>query len=145
MIINAGIIAILLDGFKRGIVFVFFAVLAATLIAIEYQAPNFVVGYGSQLTRCLDSSFGFFVCLVSNAVFFAVFVDSYFKERQRSDQYFSKLEEQKKEIEAKNKILEKNNAELKKSKEKVEGLNKLLYEEKQKLEKLSITDVLTVL
>ncbi len=64
-------------------------------------------------------------------------------EFQKSEQYLASLEEKNKEIEDKNKMLEESNAEYIKAKEKAEELNKLLYEEKQKLQKLSITDYTT--
>lgn len=143
MIVNAGIIAVLLAGSKRTVVLALFVVVVGALIAIEYRMPGFVTGYESELIRYLDSSFGFFVCLFSNAVFFAVLVDSYANERQRAEQYFATLKEQNMDIEAKNRMLEKSNRELKEAKEKAEELNRLLYEEKQKLQKLSITDDLT--
>lgn len=143
MIINAGIIAVLLGGSKRAIVLALFAGVVGALIAVEYRRPDFITGYDSMLTRYLDTAFGFFVCLLANAVFFAVLVDSYAHERQRAEQYFATLKEQNKEIEAKNRMLEKSNAELKEAKEKADELNCLLYEEKQKLQKLSITDGLT--
>ena len=62
---------------------------------------------------------------------------------KQSEQYLATLEEKNKEIEAKNKMLEKRNAECMKAKEEAEKLNKLLYEEKEKLQLLSITDDLT--
>lgn len=64
-------------------------------------------------------------------------------ELQKSKQYLAALEEKNKEIEAKNRMLERSNAEFIEAKEKEAKLNRLLYEEKQKLQKLSITDYLT--
>ncbi|NLM20539.1 MAG: hypothetical protein GX207_02185 [Peptococcaceae bacterium] len=49
---------------------------------------------------------------------------------KKSEQYLAVLQEQNKEIEAKNRLLEKSNSELVKAKEKAEELNRLLYEEK---------------
>ncbi|NLN14221.1 MAG: GGDEF domain-containing protein [Tissierellia bacterium] len=76
-------------------------------------------------------------------VFISVLMDSYVKELHKSEQYLAILEEKNREIEAKNKMLEKSNAEFIKAKEKEERLNKMLSSEKQKLQELSITDYLT--
>jgi diguanylate cyclase (GGDEF)-like protein len=65
------------------------------------------------------------------------------KEFEKSKQYLATLEEQNKEIEAKNRMLERSNAECLKAKEQEEKLNRLLHEEKLKLQELSITDYLT--
>jgi two-component system cell cycle response regulator len=73
--------------------------------------------------------FGLFICLISIVVLIAVLIDSYISELQKSRQYLAILKEKNKDIE--------------KAKEKAEELNRLLYEEKQKLQKLSITDFLT--
>jgi hypothetical protein len=108
-------------------------------MVIEYQMPDIVVGYDSELVRYIDLSFGLFVCLFSIAVLIAVLIDSYMDELQKSRQYLATLEEKNKEIEAKNRM-ERSNAEFIKAKEKTEKLNKLLNKEKQKLKKLSITD-----
>lgn len=70
-------------------------------------------------------------------------MDSYVKELHKSEQYLAILEEKNREIEAKNKMLGKSNAEFIKAKEKEERLNKMLSSEKQKLQELSITDYLT--
>jgi len=64
-------------------------------------------------------------------------------ELKKSEKYLAALKAQNKEIEDKNRLLEKSNSELIKAKEKAEELNRLLPEEKQKLQKLSITDYLT--
>ena len=143
MIINAGIIALLLVGQKRKIIFSLFAVVVGALIVIEYQRPDLVAQYDTGLVRYVDLSFGLFVCLFSIVVLIAVLIDSYMDERQKSQQYLATLEEKNKEIEAKNRMLEKSNAEFLEAKEKAEKLNRLLYKEKQKLQQLSITDYLT--
>jgi len=143
IIINAGIIALLLNGLRRKIIFFLFTLVVAGLVVVEYQRPGLVVGYDSELVRYLDLSSGLFICLLSIAVLIAVLIDSYIDELQKSRQYLATLEEKNKEIEAKNRMLEKSNAEYIKAKEKTEKLNKLLYAEKQKLKKLSITDYLT--
>jgi diguanylate cyclase (GGDEF)-like protein len=81
--------------------------------------------------------------LFSAVVLISVLIDSYMDELQKSRQYLATLKEKNKEIEAKNRLLERSNAEFIKAKEKEEKLNRLLYEEKQKLQELSITDYLT--
>lgn len=110
---------------------------------IEYKIPDLVFEYGSPLERYIDISFGLFICLLSIAVLIAVLIDSYMEELRKSKLYLARLEEKNKVIEAKNRMLEKSNAEFMRAKEKEEKLNKLLKEEKQKLEELSITDYLT--
>lgn len=141
IIINAGIIALLLDGFKRKIIFFLYALVIGVLLVFEYHMPD--IAYNSDLIRSIDFAFGLFICLLSSVVLIAVLIDSYMDEFNKSEQYLATLEEQNKEIEAKNRLLEKSNSELKKAKEEAEKLNRLLYEEKQKLQKLSITDYLT--
>lgn len=143
MIINAGIISLLLVGLKRKIIFLLFAIVVGVLIVIEYQRPDLVIEYDSGLVRYLDLSFGLFVCLFSIVVLIAVLIDSYMDERQKSEKYLAILEEKNKEIEAKNRMLERSNAEYIEAKVKAEKLNRLLHKEKQKLQKLSITDYLT--
>jgi len=143
MIINAGIIALLLIGFQRKIILSLFALVVGVLMVIEYHRPDIVITYDSRLIRYMDLSFGLFICLFSIALLIAVLMDSYMYELQKSKQYLETLEEKNREIEAKNKMLEISNAEFIKAKEEAEKLNKLLYEEKQKLEKLLITDYLT--
>jgi diguanylate cyclase (GGDEF)-like protein len=143
MIINAGIIALLLIGLQRKIIFYLFALVVGVLMVIEYQRPDIVVKYESELVRYIDLSFGLFICLFSITVLIAFLIDSYMDELQKSKQYLATLEEKNKEIETKNRMLESSNAELIKAKEKAEKLNKLLYKEKQKLQKLSITDYYT--
>jgi len=141
IIINAGIIALLLDGLKRKIVFFLHTLVIGGLIVIEYHMP--ALEYNSDLIRSIDFSFDLLVCLSSSVVLISVLIDSYMNEFKKSEQYLATLKEQNKEIEAKNRLLEKSNAELIKAKEETEKLNRLLYEEKQKLQKLSITDYLT--
>lgn len=143
IIVNAGIIALLLVGLKRKIVLFLFTLFVGTLMIIEYKIPDLVFEYGSPLERYIDISFGLFICLLSIAVLIAVLIDSYMEELRKSKLYLARLEEKNKVIEAKNRMLEKSNAEFMRAKEKEEKLNKLLKEEKQKLEELSITDYLT--
>ena len=143
IITNAGIIALLLIGLKRKIILFLFALVVGGLMAFEYHRPDIIVGYDSNLIRYIDLSFGLFVCLFSIAVLIAVLIDSYMDALKQSEQYLATLEEKNKEIEAKNKMLEERNAECMKAKEEAEKLNKLLYEEKEKLQLLSITDDLT--
>lgn len=143
IIVNAGIIALLLVGLKRKIVLFLFTLFVGTLMIIEYKIPDLVFEYGSPLERYIDISFGLFICLLSIAVLIAVLIDSYMEELRKSKLYLARLEEKNKVIEAKNRMLEKSNAEFMRAKEKEEKLNKLLNEEKQKLEELSITDYLT--
>jgi diguanylate cyclase (GGDEF)-like protein len=144
IIVNAGIIALLLTGITRKIVFALFALMVSGLITFEYRRPDFVIlNYDSEFVRYIDLSFGLFVCLFAIAVLIAVLIDSYMAELQRSKRYLLALEEKNREIEAKNQALEKSNAEFMKAKEEAEKLNLLLSEEKQKFERLSFTDHLT--
>ncbi len=114
IIINAGIIAVLVTGIKRKLIFTFFMLVVGALVVIEYRMPNLVVEYKSDLIRYQDSSFGFFICLLSIAVIVSVFVDNYISEQKKCKKYLSILKEQNKIIEAKNRDLEKSNAKLKK-------------------------------
>ncbi|MGI6096639.1 MAG: GGDEF domain-containing protein [Dethiobacteria bacterium] len=143
MVINAGIIAVLLVGAKRLVVFALYCMITAGLILFERLRPDYIIGYESESIRYFDLSFGLFVCLLSNFVFFAVLIDSYINERQKSGRYYSVLRKQNKKIEAKNRMLEESCARLQEAKEHTEHLNRLLIKEKQKLHKLSITDYLT--
>jgi diguanylate cyclase (GGDEF)-like protein len=79
--------------------------------------------------RSIDFAFDLYVCLFSSVILIAVLIDSYMDEFKKSEKYLAALKEQNKEIEAKNRLLEKSNSELIKAKEKAE--------------KLSITDYLT--
>ncbi|MGI5935555.1 MAG: GGDEF domain-containing protein [Oscillospiraceae bacterium] len=143
MIINAGIIALLLAGMKRKVMLLLFALTVGALMYIEYNRPEIIAGYDSLLVRYIDLAFGLYFCLFSVVVLIAVLIDGYMVELEKSKQYLATLEEKNKEIEAKNRMLEKSNAELREAKEEAEKLNRLLNEEKNKLQDLSITDDLT--
>ncbi len=99
IIINAGIIALLLVGLQRKVIFLLFALVVAGLMVVEYQRPDLVFVYDSQLVRYVDLAFGLFVCLFSITVLIAVLIDSYMDELQKSKQYLA-------EIEAKNRMLQ---------------------------------------
>lgn len=64
LIINAGIIALLLIGSQRKIIFFLFTLVVGVLMVIEYKMPDLVVGYDSELVRYIDLSFGLFVCFL---------------------------------------------------------------------------------
>jgi hypothetical protein len=101
IIVNAGIIALLLTGITRKIVFALFALMVSGLITFEYRRPDFVIlNYDSEFVRYIDLSFGLFVCLFAIAVLIAVLIDSYMAELQRSKRYLLALEEKNREIEA---------------------------------------------
>ena len=53
IIINAGIIALLLSGLKRKIIFPF-ALIVGILMVIEYHSPDLIIEYDSMLTRHID-------------------------------------------------------------------------------------------
>ncbi|MGI6037316.1 MAG: GGDEF domain-containing protein [Limnochordia bacterium] len=143
LIINAGIMALLLEGLQRKIIFVLYAIVVGGLMVLEYQRPDLVVGYDLGLTRYIDLAFCLSVCLCTIVVLIAVLTDSYLNEFKKSEQYLATLEEKNREIEAKNRMLEMSNAELSAAKEKAEELNEMLNEEKLRLQQLSITDYLT--
>lgn len=143
IIINAGIIALLLSGWKRKLIVGLYLICIGIIMVIEYRMPGMAADYDSRLTRSIDLSFGLFMCLFSVVVLTAVLIDGYSDELNKSNQYFAMLEERNREIEAKNRMLEKSNEELKKAKEEADKLNKLLNEEKQNLQILSITDDIT--
>ncbi|NLO89443.1 MAG: diguanylate cyclase [Clostridia bacterium] len=143
MIINAGIISVLMSGKTRYVFLVLFIMVVVGLTVAEVTIPGFVWEFSSTKVRYLDQFLGFIICIVSNAFLFAVVIDSYLREKEKSEEYLRVLERQKEEIEEKNMVLESNNAKLKEAVEKAEKLNKLLEEERQILHKLSITDGLT--
>lgn len=143
MIVFAGMMAILLGGLTRAIFLLIYVIIVVLLIIIEYNYPNLVIGYSSNLAQYIDISISFSISLLFNAILFTAVIKNYNKEHARSENYYMKLEKQQREIEAKNRLLNKRNHELKIAKEKAEDLNRLLYNEKQKLERLSITDGLT--
>lgn len=122
LIVNAGIIALLLTGQRRRIIFGLFAAAVGVLLHIEYKFPDLAAVYKSPLDRQINYSFGLFVCLISAAVLIAALADGYAKELEKS---------------------RRSNAELIQVKEEAERLNRLLSEEKQKLHLISITDFLT--
>ena len=142
-IINAGVIGILLTGLKRLVTFLLFIIVVIILIVIEYWMPHLIVGYQSEAARYYDLSFGLFICLFANVLFISTLIDNYEKERQKAKNYLMEIKKQSKEIAIKNRKLERSYVRLKEAKERTEQLNRLLTEEKQKLQKLSITDYLT--
>lgn len=143
MVIYAGMMAVLLSGLIRVIFLLTYVIIVGLLMIIEYNYPNLVIGYSSTSAKYIDISIGFFISLLFNAILFTAVIKNYNKERAKSEKYYIKLEKQQREIEAKNRLLNKKNHHLKKAIEKAEDLNKLLFKEKQKLEKLSIIDGLT--
>ncbi|MGI6746997.1 MAG: hypothetical protein ACOX4V_02135 [Anaerovoracaceae bacterium] len=61
IIINAGIIALLLVGLKRKIIFILFTMVVCVLIVIKYQRTDIAIKYNSRLIGYIDLSFGLFV------------------------------------------------------------------------------------
>ena len=98
IIINAGIIALLLVGLKRKIIFILFTMVVCVLIVIKYQRTDIAIKYNSRLIGYIDY---LLVCLFSIVVLIAVLIDSYIEEHHKSEQYLATLEEKNKEIEAK--------------------------------------------
>ncbi len=143
IVVFAGMMAVLLSGLTRIIFLLINVIIVGSLIIIEYSYPNLVIGYNSTSAEYIDISIAFFISMLFNAILFTAVIKNYNKERARSERYYIELEKQHREIEAVNRLLIKKNYGLKKAKERAEDLNKLLFKEKQKLEKLSITDALT--
>lgn len=143
MVIFAGMMAALLSGLVRIVFFSLYVIVVGSLVVIEFIYPNSVVGYSSTSAKYIDISIGFFISMLFNAILFTAVSKKYNNERAKSEKYFNELKKQQREIEAKNRLLNKKNWDLKEAKEEAEDLNRLLFKEKKKLEVLSITDGLT--
>lgn len=136
LIVYSAFIAVLLKGFKRVLAIILFLGTIMALFIFEYKFPWFVHGYDSILSRYLDVFFGFIIAVIFNAVTMAAVINGYNMEHERVILYLSEVEKQRKEIEQKNYLLEKNNEELKEAKQKTEQLN-------LKLREISVIDSLT--
>jgi len=90
IIINAGIIALLLDGLKRKMIFFLYTLIIGGLLVIEYRMP--VLEYDSSLIRSVDFAIGLYICLFSSVILIAFLIDSYMEEFKKSEQYFVALE-----------------------------------------------------
>jgi len=136
LIVYSAFIAVLLKGFKRVLAIILFLGTIMALFIFEYKFPWFVHGYDSILSRYLDVFFGFIIAVIFNAVTMAAVINGYNMEHERVILYLNEVEKQRKEIEQKNYLLEKNNEELKEAKQKTEQLN-------LKLREISVIDSLT--
>jgi len=84
----------------------------------------------------MDVVFGYMIAIIFNAVIVSTVINGYNSEHERVLRYLDEVKKQRQEIELKNYLLEKNNAELKEAKQNLEELNR-------KLQEISITDSLT--
>lgn len=136
LIVYSAFITVLLKGFKRVLAIILFLGTIMALFIFEYKFPWFLHGYDSSLSRYLDVFFGFIIAVIFNAVTMAAVINGYNMEHEMVILYLNEVEKQRKEIEQKNYLLEKNNEELKEAKQKTEQLN-------LKLREISVTDSLT--
>lgn len=104
-------------------------VIVAILIYIDITSPQIIQGYQSEIGRISDLTWGIFISLFALILITEVFIISYTKERLKNEKYTMLIEEQKKEIQQKNEILEKLNTTLSEKIEYTEDLYKNLLEE----------------
>ena len=91
----ASVIAALLRGRRRIILFGCLAIVTLTLIIVEYKHPLWITGYTSDAERYIDVSFALICTMVANASFFIIIIKYYTQEYERSRVYLAKIENQK--------------------------------------------------
>lgn len=104
-------------------------VIVGVLIYIDISNPQIIQGYQNEAGRISDLTWGIFVTLLALILITEAFIISYTKERLKNEKYTMLIEEQKKEIQYKNDILEKLNSSLNEKIEYTEDLYKNLLEE----------------
>lgn len=117
---------------RRDIKFVFTVsmfVIVGILIYIDFTNPQIIKGYQSEVGRLSDLTGGIFITLLALILITEIFIISYTKERLKNEKYTMLIEEQKKEIQQKNEILEELNNSLNEKIEYTENLYKHLLEE----------------
>lgn len=95
ILIFASMIAALLRGFKRVVLFVCLLLMSLALMVIEYQNPLWITGYSSDAKQYIDVSFELICTMIANAAFVAIVLNFYNKEYQRSRIYQAQIEKQK--------------------------------------------------
>lgn len=95
ILIFASMIAALLRGLKRVVLFVCLLLMSLTLMVIEYQNPLWITAYSSDAKQYIDVSFELICTMIANAAFVAIVLNFYNKEYQRSRIYQAQIEKQK--------------------------------------------------
>lgn len=130
MFIFAAMIGIL--SLRRDIKFTFSVslfVIVGVLIYIDITNLSMIKTYQNEISRIYDLTWGIFINLLAILLITQVFLISFTKERLKNEKYTMLIEEQKKEIQIKNDILQKLNISLNKKIEYTEDLYKNLFEE----------------
>jgi len=83
-IVQAGIIAILLTGRTRYVFLLLFLLVVTGLIILEYNFPQLVTAFNSDLIRYLDTSLGYSIAYLANTTLFMVIIRHYNQERERA-------------------------------------------------------------
>lgn len=125
----------------------FFAVSLFTvvgiLIYVNMTTPEIIGNYNSHLDRMSDLSWGIFVTMFGLMLITEVFLRSYTTERDKNERNINLINEQKKEIQFKNMMLERLNSSLNEKIVYTEDLYNTLLEEKSALEEIALYDDLT--
>lgn len=97
IVMTASVIASLLGGSKRLVLFGCLVGVTLALILFEYKNPSYITGYTSDAERYLDVSFSLICIMVANASLLIVVRNYYMKEYRRSRDYLVQIEKQKME------------------------------------------------
>ena len=91
IIIFSVMISTLLSGIKRFAFMFCLIITTGVLIILEYRYPFLIKGYISNLERIIDISFGLFITIISNSLFFFIILDNYNKEHKKVREYLTQL------------------------------------------------------
>jgi len=97
ILVISSMIASLLRGVPRVVLFGCLIMVTLTLIMVEYKNPLWITGYTSDAERYIDVSFTLLCTMVANASLVIVIIKYYTKEYDRSRDYLAKIEKQKME------------------------------------------------
>lgn len=92
----------LLSGKKRIGVILLIITITLVLCVVQYQHPDWIVGYSSRFEQFADISFSLIVDMIVNAAFITLILNFYIKEQDRSRKYLAQIERHHLEIKFQN-------------------------------------------
>jgi len=94
----SGVISILFRGFKIFAITGIILLIYLGLIIIEYYNLISIIGYASTFDRYSDYTFSLMIAIIANVSVYGITLNQYNRERERAQNYASKLEKKKTEL-----------------------------------------------
>lgn len=95
VILFSSTFALLLNGFRRIAAIGSQICVILLLIILDYNYHSIIIDYKSDLVRYVDMSSNLIIILITNATGFALFMNYYIKEQQKSKEFLIQIEKQK--------------------------------------------------